>query len=171
MNLSDTVLITERGNQEIRDRIANLDVKARSVLLALITAPRTIGELLSNLPLERAEALLRIDGMLKDGLISRQRDGTSTIAQTSQKSAAMSAAGQLDLKAGVFVSEARFLLTDFCVDVFGTEADKLVSAVEDADGVTGLRRCLQEIATQLAKKDPKAIASLQRVVAAINETA
>jgi hypothetical protein len=171
MNLSDTLLITARGAVEVRDQIANLDTKARGVLLTLAKAPRTIGELVGNLPLERADALLRIDALLKEGFVSNERAGSRSATQAEDNVHAAQATGRLELKAGIFLSEARFLLTDFCLDFFGGEADKLVNAVEDADGVAGLNRCLQDIGARLAKKDPKAMPSLQRIVAVINETA
>jgi hypothetical protein len=171
MNLSDTLLITERGTVEVRDRLADLDSKARSILLALGAAPRTIGDLLSNLPLERADALLRIDALLKEGLVNRRRGESRAVAQAQQKAESVSAASGLELEAGIFVSEARFLLTDFCVDALGSEADKLVRALEAANGVDGLRRCLQDIAARLASHDPAAMPSLHRIVATVNGTA
>ncbi|MGB0129524.1 MAG: hypothetical protein WBP72_17925 [Rhodocyclaceae bacterium] len=171
MQMSDTLLITQRGSQEIRDRLGDLDSKAKSILLALSAAPRTIGELLGNLPVERAEALIRIDSLLKDGLVSSRGVASRSQAQPGQTERGAGPGGGLELKDGIFMSEARFLLTDFCVDVFGADSEKLTMAVESANGATGLGRCLREIAALVGQKHPDALPTLSRIVVAINETA
>ena len=171
MQMSDTLAITQSGSQEIRDRIADLDIKARSILLALSAAPRTIGELLGDLPAERAEALIRIDSLLKEGLVSSRGAASRSQAQPGQTEREMPPVGGLELKDGIFVSEARFLLTDLCVDVFGAGSEKLTTAVENANGVADLRHCLRDIAALIAQKHPHALPTLGRIVVAINETA
>jgi hypothetical protein len=168
MQMSDTLLITPSGSRKISDPAAGLDSKARSILLALSAAPHAIGELLGNLPVERAESLIRIADLLKEGLVSSRAAAPRTQAQTQRE---LPPVDGLDLKHGIFLSEARFLLTDFCVDVLGAGSEKLTTGVENANGVDGLRDCLRDIAALIAQEHPAALPTLHGIVLAINETA
>lgn len=75
------------------------------------------------------------------------------------------------LDPGVSISQARFVLCDFCLDEFGTDSGEKTDAVNAAKGVTALQRVLDEIYEELrGARHRDALATLAERVQDINDT-
>jgi hypothetical protein len=75
------------------------------------------------------------------------------------------------LDPGVSVSQARFVLCDFCLDEFGASGGEKADAINSAQGVTALQRVLDEIYEELrGAKRRDTLAKLSDRVLEINET-
>jgi hypothetical protein len=77
---------------------------------------------------------------------------------------------RLRLKPGISPAQARFLLTDFCLDQFGADGQVLADAVEFCADVTSLQMALDNIRTEVKRLGPEGRAALVACVREINET-
>ena len=82
-----------------------------------------------------------------------------------------SSGGAFYLKEDIILSEAKFLLTDFCVDCFGTQSQSFVDEISESKNVKSLLHCLRSIHAATEKQFPQQLSVLQDVVREINETA
>ena len=71
----------------------------------------------------------------------------------------------------IILSEARFLLTNFCVDIFGTGAPDLLDMLEAAHSVGDMLHCLRSIAERTISEYADSMNLLHDTVAEINRTA
>jgi hypothetical protein len=78
---------------------------------------------------------------------------------------------QLSLKSGVSRSQARFALSNFCLDQFGTNGQDLADVVELCTDVASLQAALGAIQTEVENRCPERLAALVACVDEINETA
>jgi hypothetical protein len=88
----------------------------------------------------------------------------------SSPSVADSISERLRLKPGVSPSQARFALSNFCLDVFGAGGKDLADAVEFCNNVSSLQLALDNIRTEINKRNPDKRPDLVAVVREINET-
>jgi hypothetical protein len=77
----------------------------------------------------------------------------------------------LNLKSGVSPSQARFALSNFCLDQFGTTGQDLADVLELCTGVDGLQEALNSIQTEVRKRCPDRMPALVACVEEINQTA
>jgi hypothetical protein len=82
-----------------------------------------------------------------------------------------SAATHLHLDDEVILSEAKFLLTDFCVDSFGTQSQVFVDGIRGCKSVKDLRFHTNDIYTATGKFCPDRLPTLLAVIEEINATA
>jgi len=75
------------------------------------------------------------------------------------------------LNSGISMSQARFLLCDFCLDQFGTHAQPLLDAIEDAADPAELQHVLDGLTAQMRKHVKHKLPALMAKVREINDTA
>jgi len=175
MDLSATLLITQRGFDEIKDRKFKLDIKARTILLVLMHGQKSLGELLAKISLDKNIIFDTIEFLVKGGFIDLGGESSSTqtvsdARSTNRSHPAASIASTFYLKEGIVLSEARFLLTNFCVDAFGMQSEVLVNTVSEANTIYKMQECLKAIFEITVQKAPSEITVLQNVVQEINAT-
>jgi len=85
-------------------------------------------------------------------------------------SATDSISERLRLKPGISPSQARFALSNFCLDVFGAAGQDLASVVEFCNDVGSLQMALDTIRSEMKKLHPEKRPDLVAVVREINET-
>jgi hypothetical protein len=74
------------------------------------------------------------------------------------------------LKLGVSPSQARFALTNFCLDQFGTNGQYLADLVDVCSDVAGLQQVLNAIRAEVDSRCPDRLPALVACVREINET-
>ena len=166
-------LLTPKGTEELRGRTPKLDATARSIL-SLIEQGTTVAEsILQRSKLTRDQVIEGLRLLLSNGFISSSMsDGTAQAppAPTPAVSVADSVSERLRLKPGISPSQARFALSNFCLDQFGTNGQDLAEAVGFCTDVVSLQLALDNIRTEVKKLFPERRAALVACVREINET-
>jgi hypothetical protein len=166
-------LLTGKGIEELRGRTRKLDANARS-LLSLIDQGTTVAEsILQRSKFARDQVIEGLRLLLSNGFISTSTsDGTAHAPPDPMPavSVADSVSERLRLKPGISPSQARFVLSNFCLDQFGTNGQDLAEAVGFCTDVTSLQLALDNIRTEVKKLFPERRAALVACVREINET-
>jgi hypothetical protein len=164
-------LLTPKGMEELRGRTPKLDAAARSIL-SLIDQGTTVAEsILQRSKLTRDQVIEGLRSLLSNGFISASTsDATVQPASEPTPSVADSVSERLRLKPGISPSQARFALSNFCLDQFGTSGQDLAEAVSFCTDVDSLQMALDNIRTEVKKLFPERRAALVACVREINET-
>jgi uncharacterized tellurite resistance protein B-like protein len=85
-------------------------------------------------------------------------------------SAADTISERLRFKPGISPSQARFALSNFCLDVFGAAGQDLADVVEFCNDVSSLQMALDTIRSEIKKLHPERRPDLVAAVREINET-
>lgn len=79
-------------------------------------------------------------------------------------------ADPLSLAPGISLAQARFALSEFCLDVFGARSQQLVDAINASTDVRAVQGILGGIATEVQEHRPEALQKLFDCVTEINST-
>jgi len=158
--------ITQKGIDEVQRRIYKLNIKKRSVLLLLET-PHSIEEVLHKTVFPHNEITEEILALIQEGFIHQGESGG--ILTPSVRSTA--SAKDLKLDDEIILSEAKFLLSDFCVDSFGTQSKGFGEDIRACHDVEHIRQCLDKIFELTGKHCPDQLPKLFAIIKEINETA
>jgi hypothetical protein len=164
--------LTPKGLEALRGRTPKLDTNSSNIL-SLIQQGATSEEAIlqrSKFPREVVLAALRL--LLRDRFVaSATSDRTASGGATDSAAASqVSASVRLTLKLGVSPSQARFTLTNFCLDNFGTSGQELADVIGLCSDVFSLQQALNAIRTELDKRCPGQLGALFDCVKEINET-
>ena len=196
MDHTATLHLTDKGTDEVAHRTFKLGIKLRSVLL-LLHKPQTVEFALHKSVFPEEEVIGVIDTLVQEGFVQLEAGkpteaekpkapaaplhAVSGFAQmaASQATAPAAAApkappvavGEFDLDEEIILSEAKFLLIDFCVDCFGMQAEKLTEDIRACKAVGTLGNLLKELITMVSKQKPDQLNALRETVRKINETA
>jgi hypothetical protein len=166
-------LLTPKGTEELRGRTPKLDANARS-LLSLIDQGTTVAEsILQRSKFTRDQVIEGLRLLLSSGFISTSTGDGSVHAppdSTPAVSVADSVSERLRLKPGISPSQARFALSNFCLDQFGANGQDLAEAVGLCTDVASLQLARDNIRTEVKKLFPERRAALVACVREINET-
>ena len=172
----ESLFLTPKGTEELRSRAHKLDVTARNILYLIQLGSTT------------AEAILQRTIFPRDAVIDKLRRllGNKFVAVAPGNGALPPAAPpaahapdlhsappleRLHLEAGVSLSQARFSLSDFCLEQFGTQGQGLVDAAGLAVDVAGLQQVLSRIRVEVQNRCPDRLTMLLDCVREINKTA
>lgn len=145
-----------------------IGMKKRSLLI-LLERPQTVEALLKKSVLQEPECLEEIQTLLGEGFISLESDGT--VQSPAILMPAAPAKAGFYLVDDIILSEAKFLLVDFCVDHFGTHSKTFVDEIRTSVSLEGIRKCLDKVAEQVERQDAKLTSPLLGLVREINDTA
>lgn len=172
MNLSANLYITAKGEDEIKRRVYKLDMKKRSLLI-LLARPQSIEYLTSKSVLPPQEFSATVNSLIQDGFIATG-DSAAVFVPARPSSPATQppeAGSTIHIEDDVVISEAKFLLTNFCVDSFGTDSQEFVDTIRSCKSVGDIRYHLSTIYAAAEMRCPAQIPTLQNVVREINATA
>lgn len=77
----------------------------------------------------------------------------------------------LQLKAGVSLAHARFVLSEFCLDQFSVRAQQFIDAIEGCTDVSALQKVLNLISADVRERHRERLPKLIECAREINETA
>jgi hypothetical protein len=164
VNLSASVSLTPKGVDEVLNRSCKLRVRQRSVLLLLGT-PQTLDYIFKKLQIVDHEEITEVINNLSDEGFVEISGGTMP------RATAPALGGNIQLLEGIIISEAKFLLVDFCVDSFGKRSQKFVDELDSCKNEKHLQTCLKNICVATEEQSPDRLAVLLKVIAEINATA
>jgi hypothetical protein len=172
VDLSADLYITQKGVDEVKQRTYKLGMKKRSVLI-LLDKPKSLAQILGKTVLPDSEVIEEVTALIKDGFIQTNGAGTpgaKAAPAATPRTYAATGTG-IDVDDEIILSEAKFLLSDFAVDSFGTHSQSVVDAIRACKTVADFRSCLNAIQTAIESNHPDQLPILHKVVAEINETA
>ncbi|MDD3610426.1 MAG: hypothetical protein PHI49_11830 [Halothiobacillaceae bacterium] len=182
--------ITAKGEEELKHRTYRLDSRKRSLLILLVK-PRPIADLQQKTVLPAGDFYSEIGALIDQGFVisgdasrpaaasTPSRDGRSALATESTVHSSHSA-GNVDqvlspddihIEDGIILSEAKFLLTDYCVDCFGTSSEVFLEEIRACHNVAAFRACFSRIVMQSAQHCPASAYRLRELAIEINGTA
>lgn len=171
MNLSAGLHITPKGVEEVKSRVYKLSIRKRSVLI-LLDNPQTIEYVLQKSVFHKDEILEEINNLVRDGFVALTDGVPQPVAATASSRAEGGAGGvNFLLEDGVVLSEAKFLLVDFCVDSFGTQSQSFIDEIGECRSVKNLGLCLRKLHEATQKRCPERLPVLLRLIGEINATA
>lgn len=166
----EMLILTPKAAEELRKGTYQFDVTAKNVLL-LIEQGATNTEMLlqrSMFPHNAViESLHRLVGNKCVAVVTD--DGSSSRSGVSETGSYLGR-DELHLKFGVAVSQARFALSNFCMDNFDSENQYLVDAISLCGDVFSLQEVVNTIRTDVDELCPGRLPALIACVREINET-
>jgi len=164
-------LLTPKGMEELRGRTPKLDAASRSILSLIDQGTAVAESILKRSKFTRDQVIEGLRSLLSNGFISTSTsDATVQPTPEPTPSVADSVSERLRLKPGISPSQARFALSNFCLDQFGTNGQDLAEAVGFCTDVDSLQMALDNIRTEVKKLFPERRAALVACVREINET-
>ena len=164
-------LVTPKGVEELRGRAHKLDAAAKSILSLIEQGSTNPDAILQRSKAPRETVIDGLRWLMSHGFVATgTSDGTPSPGAHDAASVTSSISERLRLKPGISPAQARFLLTDFCLDQFGADGQVLANAVEFCTDVTSLQMALDNIRTEVKRLGPEGRAALVACVREINET-
>ncbi len=165
MDSSTRLAITLKGEEEIQHRLYKLSIRKRSVLVSL-EKPHTVEQILERSVFQEDEILDEIQNLLQNGFIALDSDETARLAEQAKRGK-----DRFELDEEIVLSEAKYLLIDFCVDSFGTQAQTFSNGVRGCKTPEALGKYLRTVAEAAEKQCPERVPTLFKIIQDINETA
>ncbi len=164
--------LTPKGLEALRGHAPKLDANSRSILSLIQQGSTSEEAILQRSKSPRDAVLTALRLLLRDRFVA-----SATSDRTGQPGTADSASGgtgstniRLSLKLGVSPSQARFTLTNFCLDNFGAGGQELADVIGLCSDVFSLQQSLNAIRAEVDKRCPERLATLVACVKEINET-
>ncbi len=183
--------LTPKGEEELKQRTHKLDVRKRS-LIVLLGSTQSLEDVLRKSVLPVDDLHTELGMLIAQGFVVSSKPSPSSVtthiaslikSPLSQAKSPVKPVPPTDhadsllnldaihIEEEIILSEAKFLLTDFCVDCFGTSSAALVEDVRACREVESFRACFKRIMSEAAKQCPERLSSLITLVGEINETA
>jgi hypothetical protein len=169
MKSGEKLQITPKGVDELRGRASKLDLHSK-IFLSLIEQGATTSEALMQRSKATREQVADGLRLLMSNKLVETGPGSPSGSGEAAPSAADSISERLRFKPGISPSQARFALSNFCLDVFGTAGQDLADVVEFCNDVSNLQMALDTIRSEIKKLHPERRPDLVAVVREINET-
>ena len=163
MDSSTRLSITAKGEDELKHRIYKLSIRKRSVLVSL-EETHTVAQVVERSVFQEDEILDEIRALTGEGFVTMEGAKASARQGDQQR-------GRFELKDEIVLSEAKYLLIDFCVDSFGTHAQALADGIRVCKTPESLAKSLETLAKSAEKQCPDRLPALFKIIQEINETA
>jgi hypothetical protein len=150
------LLLTPKGMEALRSREAKLDANARNILSLIEHGVTSVDAILQRSKSPRDEVIKGLRSLLSSRFVTA--------------AASDGASARLTLKPGVSPSQARFALSNFCLDQFGTEGQNLADVVDLCSDVASLQEAVNDIRVEVDRRCPDKLPALAACVQEINET-
>jgi len=189
-------VLTLKGTEELAMRTYRLDAKVRNILFLIQKGTPTVEAILQNSIFPREEVVEKLRGLLKEQFVAlnggpspapatdgapshtdppetTSRPGTIDIPAPETIGAQPFARTTLSsfptLDPGISVSQARFVLCDFCLDRFGMQAQPLIDAINATGDLPELQQALDSVTAEIRKHCKDQLPALMARVREINQ--
>jgi hypothetical protein len=163
------LILTSKGTEELRNHASQLDVSVKNTLALIAQGCNTAEAILQRSMFPHNTVVEGLRRLLTKKLV--------VIADEEPAARAGGAAGparpsrrELRLNFGISPSQARFALSNFCMDEFGTDGQYLVDAVSLCNDVMSLQEVLNSVRTEIDERLPGRMPALVACIREINET-
>jgi hypothetical protein len=170
MKSGDQVLVlTSKGSEELRNHAFQLDVSARNILSLIEQGCKTADAILQRSMFPHNTVVDSLRRLLTNKFIAFAEDEPAPRA-AGLPNTARPARRDSRLNFGIAPSQARFALSNFCMDEFGTDGQYLVDAVSLCNDIMSLQEVLNSIRAEIDERYPGRLPALMACVREINET-
>jgi hypothetical protein len=163
------LILTTKGAEELRQHAFQLDAIARNILSLIEQGCKTTEAILQRSMFPHNSVVDGLRRLLTNKFVAIADDEPASRSGGSADSA-RAARRELRLKLGISPSQARFALSNFCMDEFGTDGQYLVDAVSLCTDVMSLQEVLNTIRAEVAERFAARLPALVVCVREINET-
>ena len=197
MNQTAILHITDKGADEVSHRTYKLGIKLRSLLL-LLSKPQSVQYAFQKSVFPKEETEEALGALLQQGFVElkdapadkvsiqepvaalevsiptlhTQNAPKATVAAAPAPTAPAAATrGDWDIDPEIILSEAKFLLIDFCVDCFGMQSEKLTEDIRGSKTVGAMRSLVKELLAMVSQHKPDQINAFRDTIRKVNETA
>jgi hypothetical protein len=165
MKIGEKIQMTPKGAEELRSRVSKLDVHTKIFLSLIEQGANTPEAIMQRSKATRDQVADGLRLLMSNKLVetgSGSAEGTPSVADSISE--------RLRFKPGISPSQARFALSNFCLDIFGAAGQDLADVVEFCNDVSSLQMALDTIRSEIKKLHPEKRPNLVAVVQEINET-
>jgi hypothetical protein len=163
------LILTAKGTEELRQNAFHLDVTARNILSLIEQGCKTSDAILQRSMFPHNSVVDGLRRLLTNKFVAIADDEPVSRSGGAADSA-RAARRELRLNFGISPSQARFALSNFCMDEFGTDGQYLVDAVSLCTDVMSLQEVLNSIRAEVAERFADRLPALVVCVREINET-
>jgi cell division septation protein DedD len=163
------LILTSKGAEELRNHASQLDVSAKNTLALIAEGCNTADAILQRSMFPHNAVVDGLRRLLTKKLVIMADDEAAARAGGAAGSA-RSTRRELRLNFGISPSQARFALSNFCMDEFGTDGQYLVDAVSLCNDVMSLQELLNSVRSEIDERFPGRLPALVACVHEINET-
>ena len=169
MKPGDQILIlTSKGIEELRNHAFQLDVSARNILSLIEQGCKTSDAILQRSMFPHNTVVDSLRRLLTNKFVAFTEDEAAPRAGNS--SSARPGRRDLRLNFGIAPSQARFALSNFCMDEFGTDGQFLVDAVSLCTDIMSLQEVLNSIRSEVEESLPGRMPALIACIRELNDT-
>jgi hypothetical protein len=170
MKSGDQILVlTSKGIEELRNHAFQLDVSARNILSLIEQGCKTSDAILQRSMFPHNTVVDGLRRLLTNKFVAFAEDEATARAGGSA-GAARPGRRDLRLNFGISPSQARFALSNFCMDEFGTDGQFLVDAVSLCNDIMSLQEVLNSIRAEIEERMPARMPALIACVRELNDT-
>jgi hypothetical protein len=164
-----TLVLTSKGTEELRNHAFQLDVSARNILSLIEQGCKTSDAILQRSMFPHNTVVDSLRRLLTNKFVAFADDESGSRAGGP---AGATRPGRRDLRLnfGISPSQARFALSNFCMDEFGTEGQFLVDAVSLCTDIMSLQEVLNSIRSEIEEQLPGRMPALITCVRELNDT-
>jgi hypothetical protein len=163
------LILTSKGTEELRNHASQLDVSAKNTLSLIAEGCNTADAILQRSMFPHNTVVEGLRRLLTKKLVVMADDEPAARAGGAAGSA-RPGRRELRLNFGISPSQARFALSNFCMDEFGTDGQYLVDAVSLCNDVMSLQEVLNSVRSEIDERFPDRLPALVACVREINET-
>jgi hypothetical protein len=163
------LVLTAKGKEELRNHASQLEASARNILSLIEQGCRTTDTVLQRSMFPHNSVVDGLRRLLTNKFVALADDEPASRSGSSVDSA-RAGRRELRLNFGISPSQARFALSNFCMDEFGTDGQYLVDAVGLCNDVMSLQEVLNSIRAEIDERMPNRLPALIAAVREINET-
>ena len=163
------LILTAKGAEELRNHASKLDASARNILSLIEQGCKTTDAVLQRSMFPHNSVVDGLRRLLTNKFVAMADDEPASRSGNSAESA-RAGRRELRLNFGVSPSQARFALSNFCMDEFGTDGQFLVDAVSLCNDVMSLQEVLNSIRSEVDERLANRLPALIACVREINET-
>ena len=163
------LILTAKGTEELRNHASKLEASARNILSLVEQGCKTTDAILQRSMFPHNSVVDGLRRLLTNKLVAMADDEPASRAASSADAARVGRR-ELRFNFGISPSQARFALSNFCMDEFGTDGQFLVDAVSLCNDVMGLQEVLNSIRAEVDERFANRLPALIACVREINET-
>jgi hypothetical protein len=164
-----TLVLTSKGTEELRNHAFQLDVSARNILSLIEQGCKTSDAILQRSMFPHNTVVDSLRRLLTNKFVAFAEDDSAGRAAGSP-GATRPGRRDLRLNFGISPSQARFALSNFCMDEFGTDGQFLVDAVSLCTDIMSLQEVLNSIRSEIEEQLPARMPALIACVRELNDT-
>jgi hypothetical protein len=166
----EMLILTPKAAEELRKGTYQFDVTAKNVLLLIEQGATTTEMLLQRSMFPHNAVIESLHRLVGNKCVAVVTDDGSSSRSGVSETGSYLGRDELHLKFGVAVSQARFALSNFCMDNFDSENQYLVDAISLCGDVFSLQEVVNTIRTDVDELCPGRLPALIACVREINET-